>query len=76
MARSETREYSGGVKTIVLAIAIIAAPLLAGCAMTPEQRAATEKAWAERDREHAAECASKGMLYMSGTCVPRDCLRG
>lgn len=59
-------------KTNVMVLAISLAPLLAGCAMTPEQRAATERAWAERDRERAAECAFMGMLYMSGSCVPRE----
>lgn len=59
-------------KTIVMVLAITLVPLLASCAMTPEQRAAAEKASAERDRERAAECASMGMLYMSGSCVPRE----
>ena len=59
-------------KTIVRVLVITVAPLVAGCAMTPEQRAATEKAWAERDRERAAECASMGMLYMSGSCIMRE----
>jgi hypothetical protein len=45
---------------------------LGGCAMTPEERAAAEKSRAEYDRQHAAECAAMGMLYMSGTCASRE----
>ena len=41
----------------------------AGCAMSPEERAATEKAWAERDRQRAAECAQFGGRYFAGTCL-------
>ncbi len=40
--------------------------------MTVEERAAAEKVRAEYDRQHAAECAAMGMLYMSGTCVGRE----
>jgi hypothetical protein len=48
------------------------ATAVGGCApMTPEQRAAADQARAEQDRQHAAECAAMGMLYMSGTCVMR-----
>lgn len=72
VACSETREYSEGMKTLVMGLAIILAPLLAGCTMTPEQRAATEKAWAERDRERAAECAAQGLSYVGGSCVFRE----
>jgi hypothetical protein len=63
-------------KTIALALGIALVSLLAGCATTPEQRAAREKAWAEHDRVRAAECAHMGMIFMSGSCVPRDCLPG
>ena len=37
--------------------------------MTPEQRAATEKAWAERDHERAAECTQFGGRYYAGGCL-------
>jgi len=52
-------------------IAVIAAlALITGCASyTPEERAAIEKAWAERDRERAAECAQRGGRYISSSCV-------
>ena len=59
-------------KTIVLVGAGLLLPLLAGCSMTPERRAAIDEAWAARDRERAAECASVGMMYISGSCVPRE----
>jgi len=49
---------------------VVALALLAGCASyTPEQREAIEKAWAERDRERAAECAQRGGRYISSSCV-------
>ena len=70
MGYSAPREYSEGVKTVVMVLAMTLVPLFAGCAMTPEQRAATEKAWAERDRERAAECGSQGMSYIGGSCIP------
>ena len=54
----------------MVAIGLVCA--LAGCAMTPEERAAAEKGRAEYERQHAAECAAMGMLYMSGTCVLRE----
>ena len=58
----------------ILAIVVIGLVCaLGGCAaMTPEERAAAEKNRAEYDRQHAAECAAMGMLYMSGTCASRE----
>ena len=54
----------------IVAVSLVCA--LGGCAMTAEERAAAEKARAEYDRQHAAECAAVGMLYMSGTCASRE----
>lgn len=39
---------------------------LAACSITPAQREATERAWAERDEERARECAQRGLGYRSG----------
>ena len=56
---------------VLLVTAVIAAGGVGCTPMTPEQRAAAEQARAEQDRQHAAECAARGMLYMSGSCVMR-----
>jgi hypothetical protein len=55
----------------LLVTSVIAIGAMGCTPMTPEQRAAAEQARAEQERLHAAECASMGMLYMSGTCVMR-----
>ena len=47
---------------------LASAALLAGC-ISPEQRAATERAWAERDRERAEECTQRGGRYISSSCI-------
>jgi hypothetical protein len=49
--------------------AVAALMLLAGCAVSPEQRAANERALAEQDREWAADCARRGGRYISSSCV-------
>jgi len=49
------------------ALAVIAT----GCSVTPEQRAATERAWAERNEERRAECARQGLPYFNGACISR-----
>ena len=46
-----------------------ALPLLAACTVSPEQREATERAWAQRDAERAAECAQRGGRYISSSCL-------
>ena len=51
-----------------LSLLVAGAALLAGC-ISPEQRAATERAWAERDRERAEECAQRGGRYISSSCI-------
>ena len=47
------------------------AALAAGCAVTPEERAAAQQAWAERDRDRRAECARQGLGYLDGACLSR-----
>ena len=69
---AEGRAYRHGMRKIVVIVAVGVTCAFAGCAMTPEERAAAEKARAEYDRQHAAECAAVGMLYMSGTCASRE----
>ncbi|MET0851355.1 MAG: hypothetical protein ABW020_09525 [Candidatus Rokuibacteriota bacterium] len=49
-------------------LVLAAATLLAGC-LSPAERAATERAWAERDRERAEECAQRGGRYISSSCI-------
>ena len=51
-----------------LRLVLAAAALLAGC-LSPAQREATERAWAERDRERAAECTQRGGRYISSSCL-------
>ena len=68
--RHETR--SGWTKAMRGAGALALAAglaLLAACAIDPAQREATERAWAERDRERAAECAQRGGRYLSSSCL-------
>ncbi len=50
-----------------LVVSLVAAVVtLAACSITPAQREATERAWAERDEERARECAQRGLGYRSG----------
>lgn len=52
-------------RTILLLLVLT---LAAGCApWTPEQTAEFE----ERERQRAAECATRGGWYASGSCVSR-----
>jgi hypothetical protein len=51
--------------------AVVAAVLsfLTGCApQSPEERAASAKAWAARDAERAAECSQRGGRYIGSSC--------
>lgn len=57
-----TRAASGITLALLLALA-------AGCTTTPEQRAASQQAWAEREQERRAECARQGLRYFDGTCL-------
>ncbi len=56
-------------KTIAWAgVALIMTVALGGCApMTPEQLAALEA----QQKQQAAECQQRGLLYVSGTCISR-----
>ena len=49
-------------------VVLAAAAFAAGC-LSPAQREATERAWAERDRERAEECAQRGGRYISSSCI-------
>ena len=55
-------------RRVVVTLVVLAA-LAVGCSVTPEQRAATERAWAEREAERRAECERQGLRYFSGTCL-------
>ncbi len=48
---------------------VAALSLVVACAVSPEERAATERAWAQRDAERAAECAQRGGRYISSSCL-------
>jgi hypothetical protein len=52
-------------------VLMVLVALAAGCAVTPEERAATQQAWAERDRDRRAECARQGLGYLDGACLSR-----
>src|SRR5262249_22796204 len=56
-----------------LARAILAGLLVSvvtcGCSVSPEQREATTRAWAERDAERASECRAKRGGWIAGSCV-------
>jgi hypothetical protein len=56
-----------------LRAALLVGALLAsstfGCAMSPADRAATERAWAERDAERAQECMRRGLGFAAGGCI-------
>ena len=49
-------------------LAVVLAAGLAGC-LSPAAREATERAWAERDRERAAECAQWGGRWFASACL-------
>ena len=49
--------------TLCLAVAV------AGCATSPADRDATQKAWAGRDAERAAECARNRGRFVAGACI-------
>jgi hypothetical protein len=66
--RSRPSLASRGARLTALALLPVALALT-GCATTPEQRAANERVWAERDREWAADCARRGGRYISSSCV-------
>ena len=59
------RPAARGVVVGVLAL------IAAGCTVTPEERAATERAWEERNDERRAECARQGLPYFNGACISR-----
>ena len=56
-------------RPLLAPLLLAALPLLAACAISPEQRAATERAWAQRDAERAAECGQRGGRYISSSCL-------
>jgi hypothetical protein len=49
----------------------VLALLAVACTVTPEQRAASQQAWAARDQERRAECARLGLGYVGGGCLSR-----
>jgi hypothetical protein len=58
-----TRAASGIALSLLLALAAACTP------PTPEQRAASQQAWAEREQERRAECARQGLRYFDGACL-------
>ena len=50
-------------------VVLLASASLVGCSVSPAERAATEKAWEERDAQRAAECAQKRGRWIAGTCT-------
>jgi hypothetical protein len=56
--------------TRVVVMLVVLGGLAAGCApQTPEQRAASQRGWAEREQERRAECARQGLRYFDGACL-------
>jgi hypothetical protein len=45
--------------------------LAAACTVTPEERAASQRAWAARDQERRLECGRQGLPYLDGACLSR-----
>jgi hypothetical protein len=60
--------YTDDMKRVSLAIltGILAVGTVAGWAVSPEQREATVKTWAERDAERARECAQARGSWIAG----------
>ncbi len=48
---------------------ILAGGAVLGCAMSPAEREATTRAWAERDAERARECAQARGRWVAGACL-------
>ncbi len=51
-----------------LTAVLLAGGLLGGCAMSAADREALERAWAERDAEHARECGRAGGRWSAMGC--------
>lgn len=47
---------------------VLAIALLAGCAVSPADRASTLEAWEKRDEERARECQRQRGRYIAGSC--------
>jgi len=56
-------------RAVVASVALCLAAVLEGCATSPADRDAAQKAWAERDAERAAECARTRGRFVAGACV-------
>jgi DNA-binding GntR family transcriptional regulator len=59
------------VRALVLAVllGLVLAGVLSGCSVTPAQREAIRKAWADRDAERAADCYRNHVGFAAGGCV-------
>ena len=63
---------TGGMGQVARGVVLmVLAALAAACAVTPEERAAAQQAWAERDRDRRAECARQGLGFLDGACLSR-----
>lgn len=68
-AQVSTVAMARAARGIALALLVV---LAAGCTPpTPEERAAAQRAWAERNEQRRAECARQGLPYFDGACISR-----
>ena len=61
-------KLSSRVRLVILA-GILAGGTVLGCAITPAEREATTRAWAERDAERARECERNRGRWVAGACL-------
>ena len=55
--------------SVAFLVGMLVGGTLLGCAMSPEERDATVRAWAERDAERRRECVQRGGRWVAGGCV-------
>ncbi len=56
-------------RNLAILLGVLLAGVLLGCAMSPAEREATERAWAARDAERARECDQRGGRWIAGGCT-------
>jgi hypothetical protein len=56
-------------RNLAILLGVLIAGIFLGCATSPAEREATERAWTARDAERARECAQRGGRWIAGGCA-------